>query len=318
MIRQIRNVVGEDCPDFGKIGFVTLPFSQPTNLFTNCILYHEAGHFVFEELDLRGKIFRQTTKLIDTQFPAEPEKLTPIKRWLATVVIHWFEELFADVFAVKLLGPAYTLAFAELIRTVAGFNPPDARRFSQHHPAHVMRFGEQVSALKTDGWSLDQNCWSEIHIWSEFAESELIPPDFFGQDNIGKGLVKVLWELRSEVHALADSVLAPRKNPREIFEPVDPGIRASLAHGIVPSTVLVNNKPVLPHPTAVINSAVFYWLDGAPELYDRIEEKQNPQAIQNRSDVEGRLERWAMKAVEDWLIMQARDQENSNKVLLWP
>ena len=321
MIREIRNVVGEDCPGFGKVGFVSLPFSQPTNLFTNCILYHEAGHFVFEELDLRNRILRKTTDLIRTHFPEMQEleagQLTPTQHWFVRMVIQWFEELFADVFAAKLLGPAYTLACAGLIRTVAGFESANSRKFSQHHPANVMRFSEQLIALKKDGWPLDQDWWREIHTWSDFSTDTLVPPNFV-PDSIGQRLVKVLFELRAEVHTLADSVLSECGNPRTIFQPVSAAIRTSLAHGIVPSTVVIDKKPVLPHPTAVINAAIFYWLDGAPELYSRIVGKTDDKAIQNRSDVETRLERWAMKAVDDWLVMKARDSDPFHKELSWP
>lgn len=63
--------------------------------------------------------------------------------------------------------------------------------------------------------------------------------------------------------------------------------------------------PVLASPTTVINAAVLHWADEMQGLLRLIPTMQG-QNVGNRAFLESRLELWAMKAVEDWLLVHLR------------
>lgn len=304
LIRQLAARVGQRFPEFGQVAFVSLPFSQANALFMNSLLYHEAGHFVFEEKRLVDKISPRIDPLVRRKFPRLDERG---RVWMLSTLSQWSEELFADLVAVKLLGPAYTVAATVLLQSLLRWGEEEVRRFGPAHPPHAMRFREQFNALTGDGWELkwDQFGLERLRELAACENRDLDAPsgDEGFRQNVWKPLMDVFYDYYSGIDELADEVLDGRENPWGLYQQSGDAAKASLAHGIVPSIVIgEDGKPARTHPVAVINAAVFYWLEGMRETFGLIEEA-DPEDLEIRAQLEGRLEMWAMKAIEDWVMV---------------
>ena len=250
-----------------RLGFLALPCSQSRNLFTNCLLYHEVGHFIAEETSLLAHI--EITKLSDEL----ESKFGEYKRWAASRIRRLMEELFADIVAVRLAGLAYTLSYMELIRLVSDDLTQHAKRFFVDHPADALRFREQLKILEHDKWGeygarLPQ--WAELKKISQVTELEYLVPKEYQNDvamtKIWKMLIETLCneDRLKRLHEQVDGVLADRVNPYERFVESAAEVEECLGHGIVPSLERGGHSP---HPLAIINGAVIFWLSGMSELY---------------------------------------------------
>lgn len=100
-------------PDLGMIG---IPYSQSSSLYLNCLIAHEIGHFVFQNLQLRQKLLPhvgQSLKLsLGAKFASAGAEYLD---WSRDRLLSWSEELFCDLFAIWLVGPCYALAYVELL-----------------------------------------------------------------------------------------------------------------------------------------------------------------------------------------------------------
>jgi len=268
----------------------------------NCLLYHEIGHFIAEEAGVFSTKIRKDTK----------GKLEPLfeeyTEWAGNIILVWMEELFADLVAVKLLGPAYTLAYMELYRSVIDLSSDQILEFDIDHPCAPLRFREQVKALKKDKWEqhikLEQ--WERLKGVSRSKESAYKSSLILHINDpymvkIWQGLIKFFCrpDIIKTVHDLADEFVEGRENPCEHFIKSAERIQECLEHGIVPSFAGKNGD--MPHPTAIINGAMFFWLSGMDDLY-QIVPSIHKEKVKDRVALEQRVEMWCMKAIEDWLI----------------
>lgn len=294
----LRQIVGLS-PEMHKLGFLGLPCSQSKGLFMNCLLYHEAGHFIAEEAGVFA-----TAKL--DELKGEFASFGQHDEWAANIVLMWMEEIFADLVAVKLLGPAYTLAYMELQRSAYALEPSRARTFDPEHPADAMRFREQLKALRADKWKshVPPRCWSEME---RIAKSkQYLPPEEDDQDmsSLWSTLMTTLLKPKriAKIHQLADEFVEGRQNPRVDYAKAKRLVRTCLEHGIVPS--VSKEEKSAPEPTAIINGAVLHWLRGMKPLYAIIP-KLNRETIEHRAILEQRVEMWSTKAIADWLASRA-------------
>ena len=157
LLLQLKRVVDE-CPPFeDKIGFIYLPYSRSRNVFANCLLYHEVGHLVFKELGLGvTKVKQRLNGCVRKVFKDKIRDITDDDvRWLTFRIVPWIEELFADLFAVRLIGLAFSFAAAELTQLMTRNSPQQVREFGQTHPPQALRLREQLKALSKPGkWTL--------------------------------------------------------------------------------------------------------------------------------------------------------------------
>jgi len=309
LVEDLKEAVS-GCPDFGQVGFVSLPFSQPQSLFMNCLLYHEAGHFIFEERQLVDDVLPSIAEEVSREI-ATPNR--GVRTWLQRCVVHWLEEVFADVTATKLLGPSYLVAYAVMTRLMRGSEWESSRAFTSEYPPDGLRIREQLKALVDDNWSLECLEKTGTLEFREEKDEDFTPPA--GElSSLFRPLTRILFNQCGRVHELADHALEGRDKPQEVHHQCDKDVTQSLAHGIIPSTLAGADSPCCPHPSAVINSAVFYWLDGMGGLFDIVEDLDR-ENVADRVYLQGRLEMWALKAVEDWLITEKRREKG---YLQWP
>jgi len=291
-----------------RLGFLGMPCSQSKSLFMNCLLYHEVGHFIAEE----AGVF--STKELDKVTEQFKDFFKQYASWAAEVVLVWMEELFADLVAVKLLGPAYTLSYLELLRLVTDLSHEQMQTFEIDHPADALRFREQLKILKDDKWVKyikNLNQWKELEKIAAIKKKQYRPPYEDDPDmlKIWQKLMEFLCddERIKNVHEKVSNLTSDRENPRKHYAESFKIIQECLQHGIVPS---VSKNEHMPHPTAIINGAVFFWLSGMSELYQIIP-KISGNKVKDRAFLEARLEMWCLKAIEDWLIERNQKRETS-------
>lgn len=138
-----------------QLGFVALPYSQGTGFFANLLLYHELGHFVFEELSSSSQALID----LDARLAAETDDAfknrasnAGIRAFALQVIRSWTHEVFCDLFALHMIGPAFSFAFVDLLNLLDILGAPTTISFNESHPAPACRFREHLQALKTLGW----------------------------------------------------------------------------------------------------------------------------------------------------------------------
>jgi hypothetical protein len=291
------------------LGFLALPCSQSQGLFMNCLLYHEVGHFIAEENGLLSPSDRAELRVeLKNAFQQQLDEdvFQQYLYWAVTTIEKLMEEIFADLVAVKLVGLAYTLSYMELLRLITDLSEDQMKIFSIDHPADALRFREQLKVVEADGWvkygkKLPQ--WKQVQGIARIgAEEYSVPSDYEGDHEMEKVwdiLIKHLCKPQriTMIHEKVDTLLVDRELPYKLYEKHANNIEECLGHGIVPS---VENKGCIPHPLAIINGAVLFWLSGMGNLY-RTVPSRSKKRIEDRAFMEKRVEMWCLKAIEDWL-----------------
>ena len=113
-------------------------------------------------------------------------------------------------------------------------------------------------------------------------------------------LIRCLCNRRriKSIHTKVDSYLDGRDNPCDLYRKYGKQIKKCFSHGIVPCSQEPNN---IPHPLAIINGAVLFWLSSMKKLYNTVPSRSEKD-IEDRAFMENRVEMWCLKAIEDWLI----------------
>jgi hypothetical protein len=143
-------------PPFPQLGIVAIPYSQSSSLFLNVALAHEMGHFAFQERDEASKLSPVVVGAIQA---AAGRALLPLElAWCKDRVLRWCEEVYCDLFALSLIGPAFSFSFIELfaysrlapnLSRGGSTTAPIASvaTFVDSHPAAAYRLGEHVRFL---------------------------------------------------------------------------------------------------------------------------------------------------------------------------
>jgi hypothetical protein len=92
-----------------KLGFIELPYSQGPSFFTNLAIYHELGHFVYEELSSLTPPHSEIEALKSVMVQSLRRAFRKGPRDRQTIAIgikiieNWTQEIFCDLFAIRLL-----------------------------------------------------------------------------------------------------------------------------------------------------------------------------------------------------------------------
>jgi hypothetical protein len=305
-----------------KLGFIELPYSQGPSFFTNLAIYHEIGHFVYEELSnsnlphaptvsLKSAIVRSVKQALGKR-SKDPE----IFALAARIVESWVQEIFCDLFAIRTIGPAFSFAFIEILGMLGYLSQNATLRFNPTHPAAACRFAEHVNMLRDDSW------WDAISNVKANQKklleglANLSPSSYtfyFDEQTVGP---------KKLVRAFLDMVIpAIRKLVRQITPEVGSAVRRftqdrgaveqCLRAGVVPHTTTRGT----PDPVSLINAAFCYYLTSLPNLVKRFEEAKDHDKVSVHSLWTKRLEMWTMKAIED--AQMQHTLERLKKTALW-
>ena len=289
-----------------KLGFIELPYSQGLSFFTNLAIYHEIGHFVYEELSNPDSLH----PLVSTLKSAMISSLTKIfgksSRDAETLALameileSWTQEIFCDLFAIRLIGPAFSFSFVEMLGMLGFLLPQATVKFNPTHPAIACRLAEHVDLLRKDRW------WDAIAYVDADQKKLLESLAKEPRSKYAFYLDERTPGPKSLVDAFVDTVLPlVRKVVRYItpqntaavarFAKERTSIQDCLRVGVVPHAI--SSGPL--SPVSIINSAFCFYLMALPEVVKRFEGPKAKNDVAVHSLWTKRLEMWTMKAIED-------------------
>lgn len=289
-----------------NLGFVELPYSQGPSFFNNLVIYHEIGHFVYEELAIADRLAAEMIRCLQRNVKPNFDSLGSESQVYALDVLqNWVQEAFGDLFAVRLIGPAFTFACVELFGLLGLMDDATQTQFSSSHPAQACRFSEHLRQLQADGW------WDLVKdIQAEqpqlvSAVASLPSSDYKLSLDEGPaadfGLIPAFLDLLPSIRESVCGLTESARGKADDFGRFRDHIEKCLAHGIVPSAPTDPDGVTIPDPIAVVNAAFCFYLGALPTLMGNLD-SQDPKDLAHRSKWTQRLEMWTMKAIEDFQI----------------
>jgi hypothetical protein len=298
--------------------FVEVPYSQGPSFFTNLTIYHELGHYVFDKLLDTDNPLPAFTSLVAAMNRAFAETFgdrieTPSTRtWVKRALDSSTKEVFCDLFALRNLGPAYSFALIDILSLIGLMGEDAESRFDEDHPALALRFREQQRCLQKEGWwpSVESLPSEHVSLVSRLAgksESEYVFEHQGKQVPGSVAFVGAFLTVLPFVHELAADLTPNCKAAAADFAKHTERLQECLLHGVVPSSLLAEDRPLSPTPVSMINAAYCFYLTRLPKLMDRLE-GQRADNLQQRMNWAEKLEAWTVKGVEDSQLLVARWQ----------
>jgi hypothetical protein len=301
--------------DLPSTALVEVPYSQGPTFFTNLIIFHEIAHFVFSQGSNRAGGARAALKQLASKVEEVIEGQPGIassevggKLWAKERLTAWMEEIFCDLFALRLVGPAFSFAMIDLLRLAGLMNDRTEINFDLDHPAPAFRMKEHKTLLVENGW------WNEISgLDAEHAvlierlsrvgtnKYRLEVGDQPKRRLVAAFVDEVMPSVRSAVRTITKDVTASVGD----FVSTRVAIEECLVNGIVPSA-LVKRPSLSPTPFSIINAAYCFYLTKLPNLMSKLLH-QDPRLIAHRKIWTHKIEAWTLKSIEDHeLIRGAR------------
>ena len=302
MVGEVANdiavlVGGEQFPP--GLGHVGIPYSQADGLFLNCTLAHEMAHFVYQRdtsHDAEDKIDDALDRMVKEIGDLDDDA----KSLCVRLVGNWVQEVFCDLFAICLIGPAFSFAFSQLISASMLLGTPNGvpenfYKFSTSHPAEISRFQYHRRLLARLGW------WEQIRNWS-CGPVQVLKACTRDRSTFSLELDEDLPKKVGHIRLLQcyDEVCnwLVREVPKRVrgcrdgiatFEAQSAVIADYLQRAIVPSTIVIGGKMIHPKPVILINAGYKFLFENLRNLLTSIE-KEKPDSIESRSRLTGRLE----------------------------
>jgi hypothetical protein len=109
------------------------------------------------------------------------------------------------------------------------------------------------------------------------------------------------------IHELAADLTPHSEAAAADFAQYAEQIEECLLHGVVPSSLLAEDRALAPTPVSMINAAYCFYLTGLPRLMDKLD-GQRADDLRQRMNWAEKVEAWTVKGVEDSQLMVARWQ----------
>jgi hypothetical protein len=310
---KLRTIVPNAPPFPDQLGLIGIPYSQGKAAFSNCLIAHEIGHYVYRqhavEILLRSKIDHSLSKAIDNYANEDEAK----KGGMVAAVIRWAEELFCDFFGIQLVGPAYSCAYMEAYDLYAVLDddgkPSNERlsprlNFYEKHPSHIYRLKQQAIFLHESSWRNHLDVFSSrfAGMLHTLIDLEL---DAHCQYRKLEELVPALDSVIPEIKQAIGSAFADVDDGFTEFQRLNPTVQQYLANGIVPSTLVVrtgrnpDDVEIVPaSPFALLNSGMQFYLTQIDSFMQSIK-GESVSDFSRRLHWIRRIEQWISKAIED-------------------
>lgn len=284
-----------------KLGFIELPYSQGPNFFPNLAIYHEIGHFVYEELSTvpspspQFSLLGSTTDDVLKKF-AKLQSDPQVRKLAERILESWTQEIFCDLLALRLVGPAFSFALVEILAMLNSLSREATVTFTQEHPAPAYRLFEHLRFLRQESqwWdaiahvnapqktlleNLAATPRGKYAVYADDVPKALVSPFL-------KSIVPAIRELVSQLAPQGTSAVKRFVDERELIE-------ECLSVGVVPHA----SNP--PDPVSIINSAFCFYLTTLPNVVMEFEGAEKENDVEIRSKWTKKLEGWTIKAIED-------------------
>jgi hypothetical protein len=319
--RQLTHKLASQIPSApsfpAHLGLIGIPCSQSSAVFLNALIPHEMGHFVYQQLGKAKGLMSEINACLDAE-PGGVSVSPNDRRWCVDKLSSWAEEIFCDLFAVWMMGPAYVFAYIEIfdlanIPSLGSFPsaPKEHLGFHLRHPADSCRLAQHVEFLKELGW------WTHVASFKthyidvlRYVEGVLRTEYKFASDppHLAKLTLAAFFRLLPSIEAAIKAVVRGLDAGATDYARFAGSVQDYLHSGVVPSTVLKgtkgkDQKPNLEHPNpiSVLNVAYKIHLESMDVLLREVGEQ--PSSVRARSEWTTRLELWAAKAFEDHSLL---------------
>jgi hypothetical protein len=302
-----ESVGGPPFPD--KLGLIGIPYSQASSIFMNCLIPHEMGHHVFGELHL----VRTFQILIEKELIG---RLGESKPQIVECLAYWAEEIFCDLFAVRLVGFCFCLAFVELydvsmiLDENSAYSPGRSVGLTEFtdYPPDLFRLRQQVSVLKQDRWwphveEIDSHYVRTLEAAGKLTEQDFKMPNLF---NIDPGIIlAAFFAIVPKISDKLDEITEGLKIETDEWQKNDQDISLYLQNGIVPSSLRsggLTDDFIHPKPVSLLNASYKFYLQGLNLLISNIDGAK----VDNKEDRvkwAKKVEMWTAKAIEDVMLM---------------
>lgn len=196
-----------------------IEFSNPLNW---TIIAHEAGHLLEQEISA----IRDNPLII-------PDGIQSIE---VTKIKNWAEEIFCDIYATSILGPAYFISFVSfaLLRTMDfGISSN-----SDHHPSILIRASIIANYLSESNLFFDSE-WGIEDYCDTFYDCLMEQQSIFRDESKRiEGLTKFVHSLREEIKKLELNLFAISSDDAARIK----SMVESLENGVPIGSVFDNNK----------------------------------------------------------------------------
>lgn len=309
-VNMIRKLIRRRVPHFpDKLALVGIPYSQDSVLFSNLLLCHELGHFVFEEFLLPKVLAPHYQNSLSGLLGRHPKALEV--SWCTSRLAAWSEEIFCDRFAIALMGPAASFSFIELFDLVGSASAQDVE-FSDSHPADMCRLHDQFDQLDLGGWwallDAKQTQYSKlIRRAHKVREAKYIFKKQGNPPHLCNASLLAFQRMRPVVAQLVKGIFGTKEvRYRSAPDLECVGIiHEYLKRGVVPATLVKNGKEYRPDPILLVNAAYLFYLRNVPDLIGMIRGGK-PSDITQRAHWGERVEQWTLKAMEDLRLPNTR------------
>jgi hypothetical protein len=292
----------------GELGLIGIPYSQRSSAFLNALIPHEMGHFVFQELQKWSLLQPEAMKELQIAFGADYSTLKPEDiAWSRDRMRSWSEEIFCDLFAIWIVGPAYSLAYIELfdllkiiyIGPVVG---KEELQFNVSHPADSFRLNEHVRLLQHLNWSHHLASFSTHYTRVLDEVQKATGYTVASAHHCAARTLDAFRNFAPRIMVELVSLLGPLDSGVTDFANYQKSIQDHLQRGIVPSTVYRDGLRVIPKPITILNAAYKLALESLDALILSAKD-QDPKSIAVRAEWLRRLEQWTVKAFEDYRLL---------------
>ena len=284
-----------------KLGFIALPYSQGPSFFTNLAIYHEIGHFVYEELSNLSPPHPEVTALRSAAIRSLSRIVGDRHTFAIAIKIleDWTQEIFCDLFAIRLLGPAFSFALVEVLGMLGFLSKQESIKFSPTHPASACRFAEHIQMLSEESWlsAIEDINPEQKKILERLARIPRSSYRFYLDDReLGpQSLVDAFLDtVVPAIRRLVRKVTPQPNSAVKRFRSSRTGIENCFRMGVVPLTTSSS-----PDPISIINAAFCFYLSSLPEVIKKFEGSEGESDVAVHSRWTKRLEMWTMKAIED-------------------
>jgi hypothetical protein len=306
------------------LGLIGVPYSQGRSLFSNLLIAHEMGHYLFENANVDGELLpfieSAINDVIGTQWASVG---TEEKTWLRDRLAYWAEEVFCDLVAVWLAGPCYTFAYIELFDLAVAARPgarvryevgDDVCEFSDTHPADLFRIKQQAVLLDGRlGWRDHLKTFGTHYVDVIDASRRTPESRYFAEEawfaQLFSRLPAAFFRIVDPLHRIVGRLLDGVDSGAKAFQEHNRLIEAYFHEGLVPSTLVsrrgTKTKTEQPTPLAVINTCYKVYLRSLGTVMGRVKDVY-PTSVAHRVQWASKLENWALKAIEDCQLLEQR------------
>jgi hypothetical protein len=315
--QKFRGVI-PDAPPFPEdLGLIGMPYSQARTAFANCLVAHEIAHYRYRGTDLESSLNSKLKPELSVVAASQSSLNQPQRDAMVKQALLWAEEIFCDLFAVMLIGPAYSYAYIEaydLTVILDDDGEVSQDRFLQRlefyaaHPSHIFRVQQQSKLLRETAW------------WDPISRGASRPAVLLGrvldlplkshldQNGLLAPYIQVIDRAVPFIKTLLGRAFDGVDDGFESYRVLGPTIHDYLMNGIVPSILNVptgdGRDEVLELPVApmvLLNSGIEFYLTRLNDLIRAIS-TTDVDSYPRRLHWVRRIEEWIAKAIEDQFL----------------